>query len=124
MDLEEGARVDLDAILAKALVTRETDLLKVLGDGDLTKKLTVVADRISASAKAKIEKAGGTIEERSPSKYKTHAKPVRAKIPSAPKPRHAKASAPVKAAKAAKAEGGGKPAGAKHHGGPKKGEGK
>jgi hypothetical protein len=123
---EDGARVDLASILAKSLVTKETDLLKVLGDGDLTRKLTVVADRISASAKAKIEKAGGTIEESSPSKFKTREKPKRERIPSAPKPRHAKAAAaPAKAAKAAKPEGGAKPAGgAKPHHAPKKGEAK
>lgn len=117
---EDGARVDLEAILAKSLVTRETDLLKVLGDGELTKKLTVVADRISASARAKIEKAGGTIEERKPSTRKTHGKPPRARIPSAAKPRHAKATAAAKTkAPAAKPAA----AGAKHPA-PKKGEGK
>ena len=63
---DDGARVDLEAILAKHLVTKETDLLKVLGDGELNKKLTVVATRLSASAKAKIEKAGGRSRRAAP----------------------------------------------------------
>jgi large subunit ribosomal protein L15 len=109
---DDGARVDLEAILAKHLVTKETDLLKVLGDGELNKKLTVVATRLSASAKAKIEKAGGTIEESSPSKYSGKPKAPRKAIPSAPKPRHAKSTA-AKGGKAAKAEGA-KPAAGAH----------
>jgi large subunit ribosomal protein L15 len=112
---EDGARVDLEAILGKHLVTKETDLLKVLGDGDITKKLTVVADRVSKSARAKIEKAGGTVEERSPAKFQGKPKEPRKRIPSAPKPRHAKAAA-AKGVKAPKAEGGAKPAAAKPHG--------
>lgn len=116
---EDGSRVDLAAILAKGLVTQSTELLKVLGDGEITKKLVVVAHRISASARQKIEKAGGTCEESAPPRFGGKPKKSRRTgIPSAPKPRHAKAAAP-KAAKgggAAKAErpaGGAKPSGAK-----------
>jgi len=36
-------------------------LVKILGDGNVTKKLTINVDKISASAKEKIEKAGGTV---------------------------------------------------------------
>ena len=60
---EDGAVVDLEALMAKKIVRRENDGLKVLGNGELTKKLTVKASVFSASAKEKIEAAGGKIEE-------------------------------------------------------------
>ena len=60
---EDGAVVDLEALLAKKIVRRELDGLKVLGGGNLTKKLTVKATVFSASAKEKIEAAGGKTEE-------------------------------------------------------------
>src|SRR5215510_7502489 len=50
--------------LASAGIIRDANLpLKVLGEGELTKKLTVTANKFSASAKAKIEAAGGTVNE-------------------------------------------------------------
>ena len=50
-------------LLKKArIVTKELDGLKVLGNGDLTKKLTVEAKKFSETAKQKIEKVGGKIE--------------------------------------------------------------
>jgi large subunit ribosomal protein L15 len=58
---DSGATVDLAAILARGLVSKDSPLLKVLGDGALTKSLTVRADKFSASAKQKIEAAGGTV---------------------------------------------------------------
>ncbi len=58
---ENGATVDKAALVAKGLLDSEKDLVKVLGDGDLKKKLTVVVDKVSASAKAKIEQAGGSV---------------------------------------------------------------
>ena len=60
---EDGAVVDLDALLAAKLVRKELDGLKVLGNGELTKKLTVKATVFSAAAKEKIEAAGGKTEE-------------------------------------------------------------
>jgi len=60
---EDGAVVDLDALLAKKIVRKANDGLKVLGSGELTKKLTVKASVFSATAKEKIEAAGGKIEE-------------------------------------------------------------
>lgn len=57
-----GDVVDLAALKAAGLVKRENDGIKVLGQGELTKKLTVKADKYSDSAKAKIEAAGGTAE--------------------------------------------------------------
>lgn len=59
---DDGARVD-EAILRKAgLINGRGDGVKVLGDGDLTKKLTVAAHAFSATAKAKIEGKGGKCE--------------------------------------------------------------
>ncbi|TWT33162.1 50S ribosomal protein L15 [Blastopirellula retiformator] len=55
-----GDEVTPDTLRAKGLAKRRYDELKVLGDGDLTKKLTVSAHRFSASAKEKIEGAGGS----------------------------------------------------------------
>ena len=59
---EDGAVIDLDALLAKKIVRKANDGLKVLGNGELTKKLTVKATVFSATAKEKIEAAGGKIE--------------------------------------------------------------
>ena len=59
---EDGAVVDLEALLAKKIVRKANDGLKILGNGELTKKLTVKATVFSASAKEKIEAAGGKIE--------------------------------------------------------------
>ena len=60
---EDGAVVDLEALLAAKIVRKPLDGLKVLGNGDLTKKLTVKATVFSATAKEKIEAAGGKTEE-------------------------------------------------------------
>lgn len=108
---EDGSRVDLNAILERGLTSKETDLLKVLGDGEVTKRLTVVADRVSASAREKIEKAGGTVEETKVRKS-IKRKAAREKIPSVPKPKRAKASPTAKkATKTTDAGRSGKPAG-------------
>jgi len=56
---EDGAEVNVMTLKAARLVRGRYDVLKVLGDGELTKKLTVEAHRFSRSAAAKIEKAGG-----------------------------------------------------------------
>ena len=60
---EDGAVVDLDALIAARIVRKPLDGLKVLGNGELTKKLTVKATVFSATAKEKIEAAGGKTEE-------------------------------------------------------------
>lgn len=60
---ENGDVVDLTALLDRRIVRKENDGLKVLGNGELTKKLTVKAAIFSASAKEKIEAAGGKTEE-------------------------------------------------------------
>jgi large subunit ribosomal protein L15 len=55
----DGAEVGLDALRDARLVRGRFRLLKVLGDGPLTKKLTVAAHRFSRSAREKIQQAGG-----------------------------------------------------------------
>ena len=60
---ENGAVVDMEALLAAKLVRKELDGLKILGGGELTKNLTVKATVFSAAAKEKIEAAGGKTEE-------------------------------------------------------------
>ena len=60
---EDGAVVDVEALKAAKLVRKELDGVKILGNGELTKKLTVKATVFSATAKEKIEAAGGKIEE-------------------------------------------------------------
>ncbi|MBN1868267.1 50S ribosomal protein L15 [Candidatus Sumerlaeota bacterium] len=59
---EEGAKVDFAALYEAGLVTCNTERVKVLGNGEIERKLTVVADTFSASARKKIEAAGGTCE--------------------------------------------------------------
>ena len=59
---DDGARVDATALKGAGLANGQYDGIKILGTGDLKKKLTVVAHAFSASAKQKIESAGGTCE--------------------------------------------------------------
>ena len=59
---EDGAVVDLEALVQAGLVKQVKDGVKVLGNGELDKKLTVKADKFSKSAAEKIEKAGGKAE--------------------------------------------------------------
>jgi ribosomal protein L15 len=58
----DGETVDKASLIAKGFISAKTvTLVKVLGNGDITKKLTVNVDKVSESAKAKIEKAGGSV---------------------------------------------------------------
>ena len=59
---ENGAVVDVDALLEKGIVKNPRDGVKILGNGELTKKLSVKVNAYSASAKEKIEALGGTAE--------------------------------------------------------------
>lgn len=59
---EDGAVVDIDALLGSGLLKKTLDGVKILGNGEITKKLTVRANAFSESAKAKIEAAGGKAE--------------------------------------------------------------
>ena len=60
---DAGAVVDLQAVLQKGLTSKEkhSELFKILGDGEVTKAVTVKVDAITAMARTKIEKAGGTV---------------------------------------------------------------
>ena len=63
-DLEQfdnGVTIDENLLLEKKLIRGTYDGVKVLGTGSLTKKLTISVDKISASARAKIEKIGGSV---------------------------------------------------------------
>ena len=59
---DDGAVVDTEALVNAGIVKKTFDGVKILGNGDLTKKLTVKAAAFSASAKEKIEAAGGVAE--------------------------------------------------------------
>jgi large subunit ribosomal protein L15 len=80
---DAGATVDEKALRERGLVKGRWDGVKILGNGDLGKKLVVKAEKFSASAKEKIEKAGGTAEV--------------VEHPVAPVVRHKKKSAKAKA---------------------------
>ena len=59
----DGETVDGEALMAKGVIKHDYIPVKVLGNGEITKKLTVKVDKVSASAKAKIEAAGGKVED-------------------------------------------------------------
>jgi large subunit ribosomal protein L15 len=60
---DDGSTVDITGIIARGLTSLNTPLLKVLGNGELTTKLTVQAQKFSVSAAAKIVAAGGEVVE-------------------------------------------------------------
>jgi len=60
---DSGDSVDVEALLKKGLIAKVRDGVKVLADGEITKSLKVKAHKFSATAKSKIEAAGGTAEE-------------------------------------------------------------
>ena len=59
---EDGAVVDANVLLAEGVLSKCTYGVKILGNGEVTRKLTVRANAFSESAKAKIEEAGGKAE--------------------------------------------------------------
>ncbi len=59
---DDGATVDVEALISAGIVKNPRDGVKILGNGEFTKKLTVQANAFSASAKEKIEALGGTAE--------------------------------------------------------------
>jgi large subunit ribosomal protein L15 len=74
---EAGAEVTLEALLEKGLIRNTRIDVKILGSGDLTKKLSVTAHGFSASAREKIEAAGGTVvalREPKPKRAKVHSR--------------------------------------------------
>jgi large subunit ribosomal protein L15 len=60
----DGETVDVGTLIQKGLIKNARLPVKILGTGELTKKLTVLVAKASASAKEKIEKAGGTVTEK------------------------------------------------------------
>lgn len=59
----DGETVDKASLIAKGFISsKNASLVKILGNGDVKKKLNIVADKVSESAKAKIEKAGGSVK--------------------------------------------------------------
>ena len=88
--LGTGEPVTLESLVAAGAVKDERDGLKILGDGELTKPVTVRANKVSASAREKIEKAGGKIEL------------IEVKAPKTPQRRKAEEKAAAAAAKGAK----------------------
>ena len=59
---EDGKTVTIEILKEAGLVNKELDGVKVLGNGELSKKLTVKANKFSETAQKKIEKAGGSVE--------------------------------------------------------------
>jgi large subunit ribosomal protein L15 len=85
---EDGARVDEAALRSVGLANGRSDGIKILGEGDVTRKLTVSAHAFSATARAKIEAKGGVCEVIA----SRQARPARSKAPepaapSAPAPK-------------------------------------
>lgn len=59
----DGETVNKETLAAKGFISaKASPLVKILGNGDVTKKLTIDVDKVSESAKAKIEKAGGNVK--------------------------------------------------------------
>ncbi|MGN0432855.1 MAG: 50S ribosomal protein L15 [Lachnospiraceae bacterium] len=59
---DNGSVVDVEALMNAGIIKNPRDGVKILGNGELTKKLTVKADAFSAAAKEKIEALGGSAE--------------------------------------------------------------
>lgn len=57
----DGETVNLETLKEKGIIKGKNNKVKILGDGEITKKLTVDVEKVSAGAKEKIEKAGGNI---------------------------------------------------------------
>jgi len=61
-DMDEGATITAELLIELRVIRDIRDGVKILGDGELTKKMTVHATKVSESAKSKIEAVGGTVE--------------------------------------------------------------
>jgi large subunit ribosomal protein L15 len=59
---EAGTKIDRTALVNAGLMSKKYNLVKVLGDGEINKSLTVAVDKVSESARVKINAAGGTVE--------------------------------------------------------------
>ena len=101
---QSGDDVNSASLLAAGLIRRQDRPLKVLGEGELTKKLTVTAERFSASARQKIEAAGGTVNELDPAPVKKQPAPQPEKAAKAPEGEGKEKGKSPKKEKAPKAE--------------------
>jgi large subunit ribosomal protein L15 len=61
-NFDDGSVIDVAILRAAGFINGRFDKVKLLGNGNLTKKLTITVDAVSASAREKIEKAGGSVE--------------------------------------------------------------
>lgn len=77
--VENGATIDATSLAKLGLIRNDHQPLKVLGDGELTKKLKITAAKFSKSAREKIEKAGGSVTEVTPTRWSRATAPVGAK---------------------------------------------
>lgn len=59
---DDGETVNVESLRSKGLLKKKNAIVKILGDGEITKKLTFAVHKVSASAQKKIEAAGGTIQ--------------------------------------------------------------
>jgi large subunit ribosomal protein L15 len=59
---DDGAEVTQESLVEKGLIKKRDTLIKILGQGDVSKKLTIRVGKISAAAAQKIESAGGKVE--------------------------------------------------------------
>jgi large subunit ribosomal protein L15 len=93
---DAGTQIDLAAVLQRGLTSKEkhSELFKILGDGEVKKALTVKVDAITASAREKIEKAGGKVVliEKKPHRAKFVAKDGVQRQPGTPRVRRGKKS--------------------------------
>lgn len=60
---EAGATIDEATLKAAGMLNNRYDAIKLLGDGEVEKSFTIVVDKVSATAREKIEKAGGSIKD-------------------------------------------------------------
>ena len=90
---DAGATVDASSLIAKGLVRDERYPVKILGDGDLSKKLTVVAGKFTKQAADKITKAGGTTQTLELDRNKNKVNPKNGRFKSQKPAPKAKASA-------------------------------
>lgn len=58
---DDGATINRESLIAAGMIKQSAEQVKILGDGEITKKVTVDVDKLSKSAQAKIEAAGGTV---------------------------------------------------------------
>jgi large subunit ribosomal protein L15 len=93
----DGDTVDLDALVAKGLLKNTKTDVKVLGTGELTKKLAVTVHSFSASAREKIEAAGGSATALKAPKVRKQKSKAKAKPAAEEEPEAAEAAEPAEA---------------------------